>query len=79
MCVCVCVCAVVSDAGAGGQILLDWTTFRAVKDRLAELGAVDHTGLALSKMALSRPTLFEWICGKTHNREDPEAAIALDM
>lgn len=34
------VAAVVSDAGAGGQVLLCSTTFGHVKDRLEELGQV---------------------------------------
>lgn len=37
-------CAVVSDAGAGGQTLMDATTFERIKDRLAELGAVKAEG-----------------------------------
>jgi hypothetical protein len=32
--------AVVSDAGSGGQVLLDSTSFGLVKDRLEELGQV---------------------------------------
>jgi hypothetical protein len=40
-----CCSAVVSDAGAGGQVLLDGPTFEAVKDRLAELGAVRADGV----------------------------------
>jgi hypothetical protein len=42
-------CAVISDAGAGGQVLMDQLTFSAVKDRLVELGAVDHNGLSWAK------------------------------
>lgn len=33
-------CAVVSDAGSGGQVLLDSVTFSIIKDRLEELGQV---------------------------------------
>jgi hypothetical protein len=33
-------CAVVSDAGSGGQVLLDSITFSIIKDRLEELGQV---------------------------------------
>lgn len=36
--------AVVSDFGNGGQVLIDAATFDQVKDRLQELGAVDHYG-----------------------------------
>jgi hypothetical protein len=32
--------AVVSDAGSGGQVLLDSTSFGLLKDRLEELGQV---------------------------------------
>jgi hypothetical protein len=32
--------AVVSDAGGGGQVLLDSVTFGIIKDRLEELGQV---------------------------------------
>ncbi len=71
--------AVVSDAAGGGQVLVDATTFREVKARLVELGAVDHNGLSLAKMTLSRPTLLQWLCGHSSNGEDMDAAIALDM
>jgi hypothetical protein len=39
----------VSDAGSGGQILMDQLTFAAIKDRLVELGVVDHDGLSWTK------------------------------
>ncbi|GFH21557.1 guanylate cyclase domain-containing protein, partial [Haematococcus lacustris] len=39
----------ISDAGAGGQVLLDELTFASVKDRLVELGAVDANGLNIAK------------------------------
>lgn len=71
--------AVVSDAASGGQILMDGPTFRGVKARLVELGAVDHNGLSLSKMNLSRPTLLQWICGRRNVRSDVETAMVLDM
>ncbi len=71
--------AVVSDAAGGGQILTDSLTFREVKARLVELGAVDHNGLSLSKMNLSRPTLLSWLCGNGRGGDDAETAIALDM
>jgi hypothetical protein len=35
----------VSDLASGGQVFLDATTFRGVKERLSELGAVNHNGL----------------------------------
>jgi hypothetical protein len=34
--------AVVSDAGSGGQVLLDSTSFALLKDRLEELGQVRY-------------------------------------
>jgi hypothetical protein len=34
--------AVVSDAGSGGQVLLDSTSFTLLKDRLEELGQVRY-------------------------------------
>lgn len=37
---CTCCVAVVSDAGSGGQVLLDSVTFGIIKDRLEELGQV---------------------------------------
>lgn len=34
----------VSDLAHGGQILLDRLTFSGIRDRLTELGGVDHRG-----------------------------------
>lgn len=42
--------AVVSDAAAGGQILVCRTTFDAVKDLAQELGCVDANGVNYSKL-----------------------------
>lgn len=50
----------VADAGAGGQVLMDQATFLAVKERLEELGAVDHTGLNPGRLNKVRPA--KWIC-----------------
>jgi hypothetical protein len=36
--------AVVSDLGNGGQVLIDGPTFEQIKDRVQDLGAVDHYG-----------------------------------
>lgn len=36
--------AVVCDMANGGQVLLEAVTFNAVRDRLTELGQVDHNG-----------------------------------
>ena len=52
--------AVVADAGAGGQVLMDQATFLAVKERLEELGAVDHTGLNTGRLNKLRPPM--WMC-----------------
>lgn len=41
------VARIVGDAGNGGQTLVDHATFLRIKDRLHELGAVDHSGLNL--------------------------------
>ena len=46
--------AVVADAGAGGQVLMDEATFKGVKERLNELAAVDHTGLDIKKLSQSK-------------------------
>jgi hypothetical protein len=42
---------VVSDAALGGQILLEGATFSEVKDRLAELGAVDEDGINYKRLS----------------------------
>lgn len=39
-----CIAAAVSDMAAGGQVLLDSTTFTAIKSRLEELGQVRAAG-----------------------------------
>lgn len=44
---CVSCCHVVpgvSDLAHGGQVLLDSVTFAGIRDRLTELGGVDHRG-----------------------------------
>lgn len=37
-------CAAVSDMAHGGQVLLDARCFAGIRDRLTELGGVDHRG-----------------------------------
>ncbi len=71
--------AVVSDAAAGGQVIMDTSTFKEVKERLVELGAVDHNGLSASKMHMSRPTLLQWLLGKRRAADDADVAVVLDM
>lgn len=39
-----------SDAAAGGQVLMDEETFRDVKERLDELAAIDHNGFNSAKL-----------------------------
>lgn len=39
---------IVSDAGNGGQTMVDFATFVRIKDRLHELGSVDHSGLNMA-------------------------------
>ena len=56
-------CAVVSDAGAGGQVLMDGPTFERIKEQLEELGAVDHNGLNYAKLHAIRPTWSFWCFG----------------
>ncbi|GAX74578.1 hypothetical protein CEUSTIGMA_g2027.t1 [Chlamydomonas eustigma] len=67
---------VVADAGAGGQLLMDQATFLAVKERLEELGAVDHNGLNNARLNKIRAPI--WICmGREHARQSE--ALVLDM
>ena len=47
-----------SDAGAGGQVLLCESTFLAVKDLTGELGGVTEDGLDLDK--LEKPPWWSW-------------------
>ena len=48
---------VVSDAGAGGQILMCSTTFRAVQHLAEELGCVGLEGMSFSKLYSVRGAL----------------------
>lgn len=66
--VCVCcmyVCAVVSDAGCGGQVLLDSLTFCIVKDRLEELGQVRTCNGLQDHAARSLKLLLEFVLPPT--------------
>lgn len=49
---------VVSDAGAGGQVLLCESTFHAIKDLTGELGCVTEDGLDLDKLV--KPPWWSW-------------------
>jgi len=68
---------VVGDAGAGGQVLMDDPTFAAIKERLEELGAVDHNGLNLKKLNSIRPPW--WMCWKRGDKTQMDEAVVLDM
>lgn len=56
--------AVVCDLANGGQVLLEAVTFSAVRDRLTELGQVDHNGyndtLAGTAIAPARDRSRTW-------------------
>jgi hypothetical protein len=51
----------VSDAGNGGQILMDDATFARIKEELHPLGAVDANGLNYDKLA-ARTSLWQLLC-----------------
>ncbi|GAX78738.1 hypothetical protein CEUSTIGMA_g6175.t1 [Chlamydomonas eustigma] len=65
----------VSDAGAGGQVLLDASTFLAVKDLTAELGCVTKDGLEIDGM--ERPQWWKLWAGNKHKGNN--GAQLLDM
>eukprot|EP00955_Chlamydomonas_euryale_P089891 364499-Chlamydomonas_euryale.AAC.2 len=57
---------------------MDDATFLAVKDRLEELGAVDHTGLNTHRLTSMRVPW--WRCrGREGRRRHESEALALDM
>lgn len=47
--------AEVSDAGNGGQVLLDAATFSRIKEELAPLGVVDANGIDYAQLEAARP------------------------
>jgi CelD/BcsL family acetyltransferase involved in cellulose biosynthesis len=51
----------VSDAGNGGQVLMDDATFARIKEELHPLGAVDANGLNYDKLA-ARTSLVQLLC-----------------
>eukprot|EP00798_Chlamydomonas_sp_ICE-L_P018077 gene18077-24500_t len=67
---------VVSDAGAGGQVLMDKRTFNGIKNHLEELGAISHTGVHY-KLSSLLPRYFAMCSGKS-SRSLAEATV-LDM
>ncbi|GAX74580.1 hypothetical protein CEUSTIGMA_g2029.t1 [Chlamydomonas eustigma] len=70
---------VVADAGAGGQVLMDEATFLTVKERLAELGAVDENGLNLKKLHRIRPLCCWWSHARTDKDDTVLEAMVLHM
>jgi hypothetical protein len=54
---------VVSDAGSGGQILMEAVTFALVKDRMHEFGAVDHNGINEARLAQQQRRALALSCG----------------
>lgn len=55
----------VSDAGNGGQVLLDATTFSKIKEELAPLGVVDANGIDYAQLEATRPfSLWQALCGR---------------
>eukprot|EP00775_Hariotina_reticulata_P008470 gene8470-8653_t len=69
----------ISDMGAGGEVLLDEETFRGVKDCLHELGCVDEHGINLSELdtAAWRTLFCPWRSAAAVS-STPEAVL-LDM
>jgi hypothetical protein len=66
-CIHLCVCVLpadVSDAGSGGQVLLDAATFSKIKEELAPLGVVDANGIDYAQLEAARPfSLWQAMCG----------------
>ncbi len=58
---------------------MDANTFKEVKERLVELGAVDHNGLSAAKMHMSKPTLWQWLLGQRKAGDENDIALVLDM
>lgn len=52
---------VVSDAAAGGQVLMCSETFRSVQHMCEELGCVDHNGMNITRLNAQRAPW--WILG----------------
>eukprot|EP00878_Enallax_costatus_P015917 GHUV01016686.1.p1 GENE.GHUV01016686.1~~GHUV01016686.1.p1 ORF type:complete len:509 (+),score=139.69 GHUV01016686.1:281-1807(+) len=74
----------VSDAGNGGQILLDQETFIRIKEELHPLGAIDANGLNYSKLAQRRSLLHLLFLGafcavRRHETLESDEAVVLDM
>ena len=59
---------VVSDAGNGGQILMEAVTFALVKDRMHEFGAVDHNGINETLLAQQQRAMLSCCGGGSRDR-----------
>lgn len=52
-----------SDAGNGGQVLLDASTFGKIKEELAPLGAVDANGIDHAQLEAARAPSMSMVWG----------------
>ncbi|GAX74576.1 hypothetical protein CEUSTIGMA_g2025.t1 [Chlamydomonas eustigma] len=67
----------ICDAAAGGQSLMDQKSFLAIKERLEELGAVDHTGINTNRLLKMRRSSWLWCWGS--KRTAQHEPLVLDM
>ncbi|GLI65643.1 hypothetical protein VaNZ11_009242 [Volvox africanus] len=67
----------VSDMANGGQIMIDEATFKNIKERMEELGAVDHNGMNFKK--LNSIQLPWYSCVRRKGVRNPDDALLLDM
>ncbi|EFJ44638.1 hypothetical protein VOLCADRAFT_95039 [Volvox carteri f. nagariensis] len=66
----------VSDMANGGQILMDETTFKSIKERMEEFGAVDQNGMNYKKLNSIQPPCYPTCIKRIRN---PDDALLLDM
>ncbi|GIL61956.1 hypothetical protein Vafri_16318 [Volvox africanus] len=67
----------VSDMANGGQVMIDENTFKNIKERLEEFGAVDHNGMNYKKLNSIQPPWYS--CVKRKGDRNPDDALLLDM
>ncbi|GIL91787.1 hypothetical protein Vretifemale_19327, partial [Volvox reticuliferus] len=67
----------VSDMASGGQIMIDGATFKSIKERMEEFGAVDHNGMNYKKLNSIQPPWYS--CVKRKGVRNPDDALLLDM
>lgn len=68
--ICCAAPADVSDAGNGGQVLLDAATFSKIKEELAPLGVVDANGIDYAQLEAARPfSLWQALRGGRRDRK----------